>query len=76
LWSTFVRKSHQEVLPLIVVIVLFILAGSFGTAILLAASGASWTTIALGYVAGGGFGFLIGGVLIALLRWRETRRRP
>ncbi len=61
---------------MIAVILLFILAGSFGTAILLAASEASWPMIALGYVAGGGAGFLVGGVLAPLLRWVETRRRP
>ena len=49
---------------MIAVVLLFILAGSFGTAILLAASEASWTAIALGYVAGGGAGFVVGGVLV------------
>jgi hypothetical protein len=54
---------------------LFILVGAFGTAIFLAATGASWATIALGYVAGGGSGLLIGGMLVLFLRRVGTPRK-
>ena len=46
---------------------LFILIGSFGTAIVLAAGGASWGMTALGYVAGGWGGLVLGGALAWLL---------
>ncbi len=54
---------------------LFTLVGAFGAAIFLAATGASWTTIALGYVAGGGAGLLIGGMLVLFLRWVGSPRK-
>ena len=62
---------------MIVVMLMFILAGSFGTSIALHAVGASWGSIALGYVAGGWGGLLLGGVLTLLLSAmkRLSRRR-
>lgn len=52
---------------IIVVLLLLILTGSLSMAIFLAATDASWGMIALGYVAGGWGGLLLGGALVFLL---------
>lgn len=51
---------------MIVVVLLVILAGSFSTAIYFVSTGASWGMVALGYVAGGWGGLLLGGALALL----------
>lgn len=52
---------------MIVVVLLLILLGSFGTAICLLATGASWGMVLLGYLAGGWCSLLLGGALSFLL---------
>lgn len=52
---------------MVVVVLLLILLGSFGTAIYLLATGASWGMVLLGYLAGGWCSVLLGGVLVFLL---------
>ena len=48
-------------------ILVLILVGSFGTTIVLVLTGASWGMTAVGYVAGGWGGLLLGGALAWLL---------
>ena len=61
---------------MIAVMLIIIVAGSLSTALFLAAAGASWTMIALGYVVGGWGGLLVGGAAIFLLRRLVPLQRP
>lgn len=65
---------------MIVLVLLSVLIGSLGTSIYLFGAGASWKTVALGYVAGGWCGLLLGGALVLLgsgiARIRRMRVRP
>ena len=61
---------------MVVVVLLLILLGSFGTAIYLLATGASWGMVLVGYLAGGWSSLLLGGALVFLLSRLVRISRP